>query len=298
MTGREYRSTPLREEIVINKIITVHYFEYVKDYSCPRQSHDFWEFLYVDKGTVDVTAGTIEHTLNQGDIIFHKPNEWHNVQANGQVAPNLVVVSFECDSSAMDFFDGKRMRIGDTEKNLLARIIREATHAFSSRLNDPNLKYLDKKETPDAFACEQIIKLSLELMLIEMIRKALQGQGSSRLSTSVRENSDQEVLQKILAFLQENVRGKISLDDVCAHTLFSRSYIQRMFKHQTGSSIMDYYKRLKIEEAKLMIREGKYNFTQISELLSYASIHHFSRHFKEITGMTPSEYASSVKVKI
>lgn len=187
----------------------------------------------------------------------------------------------------MDFFDGKRMRIGDTEKNLLARIIREATHAFSSRLNDPNLKYLDKKETPDAFACEQIIKLSLELMLIEMIRKALQGQGSSRLSTSVRENSDQEVLQKILAFLQENVRGKISLDDVCAHTLFSRSYIQRMFKHQTGSSIMDYYKRLKIEEAKLMIREGKYNFTQISELLSYASIHHFSRHFKEITGHDP-----------
>ena len=94
------------------------------------------------------------------------------------------------------------------------------------------------------------------------------------------------------------MRSKISLDDVCAHTLFSRSYIQRLFKHQMGTSIMDYYKHLKIDEAKMMIREGKYNFTQISELLSYASIHHFSRHFKEITDMTPSEYASSVKVKI
>ena len=45
-----------------------------------------------------------------------------------------------------------------------------------------------------------------------------------------------------------------------------------------------------------MIREGSHNFTEIAALLGYNSIHYFSRHFKKVTGMTPSEYASSVKV--
>ena len=37
------------------------------------------------------------------------------------------------------------------------------------------------------------------------------------------------------------------------------------------------------------------NFTQISETLGYSSIHYFSRQFKKLTNMTPSEYASSIK---
>ena len=44
-----------------------------------------------------------------------------------------------------------------------------------------------------------------------------------------------------------------------------------------------------------MIRTGRMNFTQISETLGYTSIHYFSRQFKKIAGMTPSEYASSIK---
>ena len=47
--------------------------------------------------------------------------------------------------------------------------------------------------------------------------------------------------------------------------------------------------------AKQMIRENHYNFTQIADTLGFSSIHYFSRQFKRITGMTPSEYASSIK---
>jgi len=44
-----------------------------------------------------------------------------------------------------------------------------------------------------------------------------------------------------------------------------------------------------------MIRNGKFNFSQIAEQLGYSSIHYFSRQFKKVTDMSPSEYASSVK---
>ena len=293
----EYRFTTLNEEITREQIVTVHYFEFLQDYRFTGERHNFWEFLYVDKGTIIVCAEDLEHILKRGDIIFHKPNEWHNNIANGQIAPNVVVIAFACNSPSMRFFENRVLQIGDAEKNLMAKILREAGKAFSSRLDDPFSTFLEKREN-SPFGSEQMIKISLEQMLLQLIRRHDAPTEDTRLSTSVKENSEQDILAKILSFLQQNVRSKISLDDVCAHTLFSRSYIQRLFKHQMGTSIMDYYKHLKIDEAKMMIREGKYNFTQISELLSYASIHHFSRHFKEITDMTPSEYASSVKVKI
>ncbi len=52
---------------------------------------------------------------------------------------------------------------------------------------------------------------------------------------------------------------------------------------------------MKIDAAKQLIRTEQMNFTQISEKLGYSSIHYFSRQFKKVTGMTPSEYASSIK---
>jgi YesN/AraC family two-component response regulator len=58
---------------------------------------------------------------------------------------------------------------------------------------------------------------------------------------------------------------------------------------------MAYFKQLKIKEAKSLIRENNFNFTEISFMLGYNSIHYFSRIFKSETGMTLSEYAKSVK---
>ena len=58
---------------------------------------------------------------------------------------------------------------------------------------------------------------------------------------------------------------------------------------------MQHFQRMKIDRAKLLIREKRLNFSEISEKLHFSSIHYFSRRFKAISGMTPSEYAQSVK---
>jgi YesN/AraC family two-component response regulator len=57
---------------------------------------------------------------------------------------------------------------------------------------------------------------------------------------------------------------------------------------------MEYFYRLKIEEAKRLIRNGTNNFTQIADKLGYSTIHYFSRQFKKIVGMSPSEYSKSI----
>ena len=47
-----YVKTTLQHSIDIDAIITLHYFEYMKNFEFKGESHNFWEFLYVDKGTV------------------------------------------------------------------------------------------------------------------------------------------------------------------------------------------------------------------------------------------------------
>ena len=66
-----YCSTPLTIEFDIREIITVHYFEYMKDFVFSGEAHDFWEFLYVDKGEITVQADHSIYHLKAGDVIFH-----------------------------------------------------------------------------------------------------------------------------------------------------------------------------------------------------------------------------------
>lgn len=73
------------------------------------------------------------------------------------------------------------------------------------------------------------------------------------------------------------------------------SQLQRIFRSQCGCGIIEYFSQLKIQRAKELIRENTLNFTQIADYLGYTSIHYFSRQFKKITGMTPSDYALSIK---
>lgn len=294
--GMGYISTYLNQELVIDQLVTVHYFEYTSDYFFSGEVHDFWEFLYVDKGEVEVTAGESCYLLKKGDVIFHKPMEFHNLWANGKVAPNLVVVSFACQSPAMDFFANKILRMDASDRNLLGQIIEEASLTFSSQLNNPDLRMLEKNPQ-HPFASEQIIKLSLEMMLLQLIRKGDVPQINTKITSSIHEKEGQDVFNKVVHYLEENIGSRVTLDEVCRDNLFGRSYLQKIFREKSGGGVMDYFGKMKITAAKQAIREGTRNFTGIANDLGYASIHYFSRHFKKVTGMTPSEYASSVKIR-
>ena len=73
-----YDGIALHNSINIGKIYSIHYFEYMNDFSFEGESHNFWEFICVDKGEVGVTAGDSFTILKKGDIAFHQPNEFHN----------------------------------------------------------------------------------------------------------------------------------------------------------------------------------------------------------------------------
>lgn len=288
----KYKMTELREEFQIKRVISIHYFEYMSDFIFSGESHNFWEFLCVDKGEVDITADREHLTLQRGNIIFHKPNEFHSVAANGTTAPNLVVVGFECGDPSMSFFENKILNVGESERTLLAQIISEARTNFCTVLDDPYLEQLKRVEQPP-FGAEQMIKIHLEQLLIQLYRKysdELQKYGKEQTTMP-----DDELYQNILQYFENHLSEQMSIQRICQEHLVSPSQLKRLFRRHSSSGILEKFNAMKIEHAKQLIRNQKDNFTQIADQLGYGSIHYFSRQFKQVTGMTPTEYATSIK---
>lgn len=287
-----YSLTKLDVDLEINHVISIHYYEYPNDFLYTGESHDFWELLYIDKGTVDTFLGDKEYTLHQGQLIIREPNIFHGIRCNGKIAPNLVVISFDCDSKIMSYFKNHYLlNLNNQSKNLLNTIITEAQDSFTNKLSNPYYKKLILSENIKPCSL-QIIKNSLELLLIYLLRKKDQNVETKYAHTS-KEVKDKAEL--IIAFMVKNITNNLTVEQICFECNLTQSSISKSFKAETGWSLLEYFHRLKIEEAKKMIREGRGNISLIAETLGYSTIHYFSRQFKKICGMSPSEYSKSIK---
>ena len=282
----EYFKTHLNCPLNVDGIYTVHYFEYAKDFAYSGEMHDFWELVYADKKNLFITAGAQELELEAGQIYIHKPNEFHNIRCDGKRAANSVIISFDCDSPELFSVSGQVITADEEERKFIGNVVKESRAAFSTRLGDPYISVMEKADN-GSFCCEQLIKLNLEMLLISLIRS-----NENKKTPIIKKNST--ILAEITDFLTENVENKVVFEDVVKEFNLSPSVLKKIFREQVGCGVMDYFTRLKIDRAKEMIREEKYNFTEISEKLEFNNSQYFTTVFKRVSGMTPSEYAGSV----
>ncbi len=282
----EYFKTTLFCPLKVDGIYTVHYFEYAKDFAYSGEIHDFWELVYADKKNLYITAGAQELELEAGQIYLHKPNEFHSIRCDGKKAANSVIISFDCDSPELLSVAGQVITADEDQRKYIGNVIKESRSAFSTRLGDPYISVMEKSVNGD-FYCEQLIRLNIEMLLISLIRS-----NRNKKVVSVKKNST--VLTEITEYLSENVENKIAFEDVIKKFNLSPSALKKLFRQHVGCGVMEYFTRLKVDRAKEMIREEKYNFTEIAEQLEFNNSQYFTTVFKRISGMTPSEYAKSV----
>lgn len=278
----------------IKSIITIFYMELPKDFQYGGERHDFWEMVYIDKGQMLCTTDTNQFTLKSGEVAFHKPNEYHNLSGNKCDAPNVSIITFECDSPAMQYFENKIIRLNAEEKALLSMLFEEGTSCF--RLVDPQNPLLQKLETlPNApFGGMQMTKNLLELLLIKLHRHTDLLTQQHRLNIHI-DGMDVPIgVKEILDVLNANLYDTLTVADIAKAVGRSEATVKKLFSLYRPGGIMRYYGALKIKEAKKLIREGRYNFAQIAEMLHYDTPQYFSKCFKNFTHMTPSDYRKSI----
>jgi len=106
---------------------------------------------------------------------------------------------------------------------------------------------------------------------------------------------NQELITEIKNYLIKNYNSNITLDDIAQKFNFTPSYIIKMYKRSTGETPMKYVIGLRIATAKQLMHDNPaMEVKQISEYVGYFDQHYFSRIFKSITGVSPSEYRESL----
>ena len=111
---------------------------------------------------------------------------------------------------------------------------------------------------------------------------------------SLNQNSQSDLLQQILAYMEEKVTEPITIEQICHKFFMSRTSLQALFKMYLHNSPKSYLLNIKLQKSKELIRENQHTISEIADMLGFSSIHYFSRLFKKYFDLSPSEYAKEV----
>ena len=100
-----------------------------------------------------------------------------------------------------------------------------------------------------------------------------------------------EIIRPAVKYLEDNFTDPtLSNTQLAEKAAVSEVYFRRVFKTQYGTSPKQYIQNLRIRTAENLLRNNYISITSVAEMSGFASVYHFSRTFKKVTGFTPSEY--------
>lgn len=106
----------------------------------------------------------------------------------------------------------------------------------------------------------------------------------------------EELYNKLEEYIRTNMSEPITVSTLAEKFNFNSSYIIRVFKKYSGEPPMKFLTSIRINEAKRLIEsQAGLDFKVIAEIIGYSEQQYFSRVFKNITGMSPSEYRELIK---
>lgn len=289
----DFKTHPIKREIVIDGFNSIYYFEFGKDFSHPPERHNFWEMVYVDSGKVNALVSGRARTLSQGEMIFHRPMEMHAHVSNRKDPNCMLVVSFTTKSEAMNFFHGKIFTADKTAKTILSLFTAEAKRALREIPND--YRNRDPLDFSHAEACSfQLLECYLTEFLLTLRRRAAGDAAAVRKSENSRELTESSIVTLVTEYLSENLYTSLTLADVCAKFYIGKSQLCKLFSEHLGVGPIEHYHKLKTTEAKRLLLSGEYSITRVADMLGYSSIHNFSRAFKATVGISPTEYKRKI----
>ena len=266
----------LREDrkLHVDGIYTFFYQEKEQGFLFPGESHPMAELTYVDQGSLHSVAEGQDLLLKQGDLVIYGPGQWHMQYADIGVAPRYVTISVASRGNRLNALLNRKFTAPQKAVTLLQNMLRE-------------------QETTDALSGD-IILCQLNLLLLLLLRETTAPTGG-KLQTANAVHSENEIIRQAQQFISSHIREKLSVPLVARQVDVSPSYLTALFHKNLQISPGEYIRRIKLQESKQMIRENNLNFTEIAAELQYSTVHHFSRQFKEKFGITPTEYAKSVR---
>ena len=262
------RDFAVRPKVRVECLYNLFYQEKEAGIFFPGEEPPMAELLYVDRGCLHSVADGQDLVLNQGDLVLYAPEQWHMQYAESNQAPRMVTIGFWARGMQWDALRNRRFCLDRDGVGLLQRILQ------AQQQDDP----------------DRIFSL-LTLLLLKLQERDPKQEKTPQVIVS----GENTIIRNAQQYVREHVEEKLTVPLVAEGIGVSASYLTALFHKHLRLSPGEYVRRIKLDRSKQLIREGQMNFTEISESLQYSTVHHFSRQFKQMFGMTPTEYAKSVR---
>ena len=272
--SRELDFRKTEHQLRVGGIHTFFYQEKEQGFLFAGESHPMMELTYVDQGALHSVVEGQDILLKQGELVIYGANQWHMQYADIGVAPRFVTLTFDLVQGDLNHLLKRKLTASQQVVTLLQKMLQE-------------------QEKMDAYS-NDVILAQMNLLLLYLLRAEMSPR-VSKLQTSNAVHSENEIIRQAQQYISTHIREKLSVPLVARQVDVSPSYLTALFHKNLQISPGEYIRRTKLQESKQMIRENTLNFTEIAAALQYSTVHHFSRQFKEKFGITPTEYAKSVR---
>ena len=282
LTNTEFKSIKLdnpfnysniSSSLDISEIYTKFYQEKGTNYNFSGEKHSYWELTYVDKGELLTTIDGVSYHLKQGDLIFYAPMQFHTQSTFEKISSSYLTINFKMNFNHADLLCNKIFSLKRDSYFIVTRLIEE--------LSNDNL-YSD-----DLSLCY------LKELIIQMLRFD-NSHFHSKPTTHMQQTYENELLNDILLYIDNNIYEKISVSTLCEHFCISTSMLHSLFRKNMNNTAKNYINELKLSKSKELIRNSTHTLSEISEMLGFSSIHYFSKKFKSYFNISPTEYSKSI----
>jgi AraC-type DNA-binding domain-containing proteins len=234
------------------------------------------KMLLVTGGNAKVVIGENKFFLKKGSLVYYSPALPSGVEIYVNEPLSFLTVFFNYVDVV--FNDGKFYSSADEANNLPFQVVQSLIDFTSVEACFKKLVNTWQAKLP---GYEFISKTLFQEILILIIYNG--NNKNSNYAASLK-------VEKIIQYMREHIGLKISLDDLAEMGHISTFYLAKIFKEITGYPVIEYFNKIKFDQAKVMLIEGDKRVKEIAHILGFADEFYFSRSFKKVEGVSPSEY--------
>ena len=194
----------------------------------------------------------------------------------------IEVLSVEEASSACDTFRRSVMDTYGICGREIYELVLAAGRLFAVRCAVSNVEAVQQDFD---YRCRQCCRVEELFDELREIQRALLTESEER-----RKNEAGRPVRIAKQYVMQHFHEPITLEEVCEATGFSVSYFSVLFKKETGEGFAKYLTRVRMDEAKRLLRETNLPVAEICERVGYSDRKHFTHTFHKMAGLNPAEY--------
>lgn len=268
------------------------------DYVGIVHSHDFIEIAYIISGSGRHIIGNNEYIVKRGDVSVINCGEAHAFFADEDNSEEFLVYDL---MFTPDFVDSTLLG-GDDFSHLADSFLFYSVFTEGmpekERLNlvqDCAIElggvfesiYHEFSAGRSGFV--NLIRIYIAEIIIKLFRK-LESSEQNRLTSEQR-----KVVSQAVDYIRDNYSIRLSTEDIASKMFFNRNYLSKLFKAQTGLSVREFIKKIRLEQAIKLLRETDLTISQISQECGFSDIKNFYNAFESYAGCTPKNYRNSAE---